>query len=97
MDQLTKQDYDALFAVLRKEMPRITRSAFPSALAQLIGDGIVRITITKEEVLATMPGITGAVMHRVTRSHSPQWDRAKRTLLSFLESYGRHSGFDHLR
>ncbi|HKA42226.1 MAG TPA: hypothetical protein VKF40_09580 [Burkholderiales bacterium] len=70
MDQLTEQDFDALYAALRKEMPRIPRSIFPDVLAQLMRDGLMTMSVAEQEILIGMPDFTDASMHRVRRGSS---------------------------
>jgi hypothetical protein len=50
MPALTDTDYDALFAVMQADMPRIWRDIFPKILAQLEGVGALTVTVTDTEV-----------------------------------------------
>jgi hypothetical protein len=47
---LTDADYDALFAVMQADMPRMWREIFPKILAQLEGTGALTITVTDTEI-----------------------------------------------
>ena len=42
MLDLTDSDLDALHAIVRKHVPRITRETFPAILAQLVSQGRAR-------------------------------------------------------
>jgi len=46
MPDLTDSDYDALYVVVKEQMPRITRDNFPMILEQLADRGVVEITVT---------------------------------------------------
>ena len=52
--QLTNDDYDALYEVLREHLPSVTRSEFPAALARVIARGIVSLMPTDQEILLLM-------------------------------------------
>ena len=67
LPDLTTDDYDALYAVLGEEMPRVTRSMFPEILAQLVDRGAIVITVTDEELLVRMPRAARQNAYRVER------------------------------
>src|SRR5262249_55249954 len=52
---LTDADYDALYVVVKEQMPRITREMFPAALAQLVDQGVLEILATEDEIAVRMP------------------------------------------
>ena len=43
--ELTEADYDALFAVMQPDMPRIWRDVFLKILAQLEGAGVLTVNV----------------------------------------------------
>ena len=51
--ELTDTDYEALFAVMQADMPRIWREIFPKILAQLEATGVLTITVTDTEVVVS--------------------------------------------
>ena len=66
----TDLDYDALYVVVKEQMPRITREMFPHILAQLADRGVVEITITDEEVSLRMPQAPQLGVYRVERKRT---------------------------
>src|SRR4029453_6663259 len=46
---LTEDDYDALYVVVKEQMPRITREIFPKILAQQVARGLLEITVSDTE------------------------------------------------
>ena len=68
MRDLTKGDYDALFAAMRDDMPRIWREVFASILAQLEGTGALTVNVTDTEI--TVRGVTTTKMYRVERKRT---------------------------
>ena len=42
---MTEDDYDALYVVVKEEIPRISRDIFPKILEQLVGSGALTITV----------------------------------------------------
>ena len=67
MDDLTEDDYDALYTVVRADMPRLTRSIFPNVLARLVRDGEISITVTDTEIAVRLPDRPGVGAYRVQR------------------------------
>jgi hypothetical protein len=67
MPDLTDTDYDALFAVMQPDMPRIWREISPHALAQLEGTGALTITVTEAEVVVSSAKEPKTAVYRVER------------------------------
>jgi len=67
MPDLTDDDYDALYAAVREEMPRVTRFIFPDVLGQLVRDGILAVTVSDSEITIAMPGVAEFEGYRVDR------------------------------
>ena len=70
MADLTDADYDALFAVMRADMPRIWRDIFPNILAQLEATGVLTITVTDTEIAVCSAKPPQTVVYRVTRKRA---------------------------
>ncbi len=64
---LTDSDYDALFAVMQADMPRMWRDIFPKILAQLEGAGVLTITVTDTEVVVSSVKPPQTAVYRVER------------------------------
>jgi hypothetical protein len=67
MLNLTDVDYDALYVVVKEQMPRIPRELFPLILEQRVRAGELQIVITDTEI-----GVTNVVapelgVYRVAR------------------------------
>jgi hypothetical protein len=67
MPELTEADYDALYVVVKEQIPRITREMFPSVLAQLSDSGLIEITISDQELCLRMPHAPERGVYRVER------------------------------
>ena len=67
---LTDSDYDALFAAMKDDLPRMWRDIFPKILAQLEGTGALTITMTDTEVLVTSAKEPKTAVYRVTRTRA---------------------------
>jgi len=67
MRDLNDDDLDALYAIVKEEMPRITRELLPEILAQLEDRGVIEITVTELEVLVRMPRAPQIGFYRVER------------------------------
>ena len=67
MPDLTDADYDALFAVMQADMPRMWRDIFPKILAQLEGAGVLTITVTDTEVVVSSAKPPQTAVYRVER------------------------------
>ena len=67
--QLTNDDYDALYEVLRKHLP-VTRSEFPAALARVIARGIVSLMPTDQEILLLMGAAPKHTVYPVQRKRT---------------------------
>ena len=67
MFDLTDADYDALFAVMQADMPRMWREIFPKILAQLEGTGVLTITVTDTEVVVSSAKPPQTAVYRVAR------------------------------
>ena len=66
--ELTDTDYDALFAVMKDDMPRMWREIFPKILAQLEGAGALTITVTDTEVVVSSAKPPQTAVYRVARN-----------------------------
>ena len=66
---LTEEDYDALYVVVKEEMPRITRYNLPGVLAQLLREGVITITLTETDITVRMPGVPETRVERKRRLH----------------------------
>jgi hypothetical protein len=64
---LTESDYDALFAAMKDDMPRMWRELFPKILAQLEGTGVLSITVTETEVVVSSTRPPATAVYRVPR------------------------------
>ena len=67
---LTDADYDALYVVLKEDIPRITRELFPLILDQLIRAGEIRMTVTDTEIEITNAVDPKLGVYRVTRKRA---------------------------
>jgi hypothetical protein len=67
MRNLTAADYDALFAVMKNDLPRMWREFFPHALAQLDGTGALTITLPASEVVVRSAKPPQTAVYRVER------------------------------
>ena len=67
---LTDGDYDALYVVVREQMPRIPRENFPAILAQLEDSGAIEIRVTDDELSVRMPNAPQLGVYRVERKPS---------------------------
>ena len=67
MTDLTDTDYDALFAVMQPDLPRMWREIFPHALAQLEGTGVLTITVSDPEIAVSSPKAPQTAVYRVDR------------------------------
>ena len=65
--ELTDTDYEALFAVMQADMPRIWREIFPKILAQLEATGVLTITVTDTEVVVSSAKPPPTAVYRVER------------------------------
>ena len=76
--ELTDTDYDALFAVMKADMPQMWRDIFPKILAQLEGAGVLTITVTDTEVVvsSTKPrGVSGGPETAPALTRKPALDQ----------------------
>jgi len=64
---LTEADYDALFAVMQPDLPRMWREIFPEMLAHLEGAGALTITVTETEVVVSSAKEPQTAVYRVER------------------------------
>ena len=64
---LTEADYDALFAIMQADMPRMWREIFPKILAHLEGAGVLTITVTDTEVVVRSAKPPQTAVYRVER------------------------------
>ncbi len=67
MLDLTEDDYDALYVVVKGEMPRITRELFPKILEQQIARGVLEITVIDTEIAVRLPAVPETGVYRVQR------------------------------
>ena len=67
MDELTKSDYDALFAAMEADMPQMWREIFPQILAQLEGTGVLTITVTDDDITVASAQPPATAVYRVMR------------------------------
>jgi hypothetical protein len=67
ISELTDADYDALFAVMQPDLPRMWREIFPEMLAHLEGAGALTITVTDTEVLVSSAKEPATAVYRVER------------------------------
>jgi len=70
LPDLTPEDYDALYALVREEMPRVTRELFPQILAQLEDRAVIEIQVTENEVSMRMPNAPHLGVYRVERKRT---------------------------
>ena len=68
MPDLNDADYDALFAMMQADMPRMWREIFPKILAQLEGTGALTITVTETEVVVSSTKPPQTAVYRVART-----------------------------
>jgi hypothetical protein len=66
MPDLTDADYDALFAVIQADMPRIWREI----LAQREGTGVLTLKVTDTEITVSSPKASKTAVYRV------EWKRS---------------------
>jgi hypothetical protein len=64
---LTESDYDALFAAMKDDMPRMWRELFPKILAQLEGTGVLSIIVTETEIVVSSTRLPATAVYRVPR------------------------------
>ena len=64
---LTDADYDALFAAMKDDLPRMWREIFPKILAQLEGTGVLTISATAMEVTVSSAQPPATAVYRVRR------------------------------
>ena len=69
--ELTDADYDALYDLVRENMPRITRETFPDTLVQLQAQGLVKLVVTDTEIAVTLPGQSVLNEYRIGRKRRP--------------------------
>ncbi len=67
MAELTTADYDALFAVMRTDIPKIWRGIFPEILAQLQGTGALTVTVTDTEIIVRSGKPPNTAVYRAER------------------------------
>jgi hypothetical protein len=67
MIDLTEDDYDALYAAVQADMPRITRGIFPNILAQLVGTGVISMIVTDADITLSSPAAPETGVYRVER------------------------------
>ena len=67
MIDLTDADYDALFAVMQADMPRMWREIFPAMLAHFEHTGALTITVTDTEVVVSSAKPPQTAVYRVER------------------------------
>jgi hypothetical protein len=67
MPDLTDDDYDALYVVVKEEMPRISREIFPKILEQLVGTGVIVIIVTDADITLSTPAAPKTGVYRVER------------------------------
>jgi len=70
MFDLTDSDYDALFAVMQPDLPRLWREIFPEMLAHLEGAGALIITVTETEVVVSSTKEPQTAVYRVERKRA---------------------------
>jgi len=86
--QLIENDYDALFAAMKPDMPRTGRNTFPTALAQLEGVGAILVTVTETVITVSSAHQPEAAIYRVSR---PSGSGSLTTALPPSRSPGRSS------
>ena len=72
MPDLTEADYDALFAAMKADMPRIWREIFPAMLGHFEGTGALTITVTDTKITVSSGQPPAMTVYRVERKPSPQ-------------------------
>ena len=70
MPALTDSDYDALFAAMKDDLPRMWRDIFPKILAQLEANGVLTISVTDTEINVSSVKPTATVVYRVERKRT---------------------------
>jgi len=68
--ELTDADYDALFAVMQPDLPRMWREIFPEMLAHLEGACALTITVTETEVVVSSAKVPKTAVYRVERTRT---------------------------
>ena len=58
---LTEQEYDALYQLMHKQMPRVPRDLFPLILTTLAEQGRITIAVTDDRVTVTSPSLPGRI------------------------------------
>ena len=67
MPALTDSDYDALYVVVKDQMPRVSREIFPQILAQLEATGVLTVSVTDIEISVSSVKPPATVVYRVER------------------------------
>lgn len=67
-ETLTPSDYDALFAAMKDDMPRMWREIFPQMLGQLEGTGVIVLNVTDTEITVSSAQAPTTVVYRVARA-----------------------------
>ena len=67
MPALTDSDYDALFAAMKADMPRMRRHIFPDMLTHFEHTGALTITVTDTEVVVCSAKPSEMAVYRVSR------------------------------
>jgi len=64
---LTDDDWDALFAAMQADMPRIWRDIFPQILARYERNGVLSIGVTEAAITVSSPTDPKTAVYRVER------------------------------
>jgi len=67
MLDLTNDDYDSLYAVVRDENAADPRDIFPKILKQLVDTGVLAVSVTEDDIAATTPAAPETGVYRVQR------------------------------
>ena len=68
VSDLTDADYDALFAVMQADMPRMWREIFPDMLAHFEATGALTVTVTNIEITVSSAQSPAIAVYRVKRT-----------------------------
>ena len=64
---LNSSDYDALYAAMKDDLPRMWRDIFPKILAQLEATGVLTISVTDTEITVSSVKAPAIAVYRVER------------------------------
>jgi hypothetical protein len=79
---LREEDYDALFAAMKRDMPKVWREIFPELLEQLEATGALIITVTDTQISVRVTFTEAPRLYEIKRRPRLHWrlprgDRAR--------------------